>query len=159
MLERIFDRRNLERALVAVERNQGAAGIDHLQSDELRPYVNAHYQALLKSILQGTYEPQPVRKVEIRKPQGGKRMLGIPCVVDRMLQQAVSQWLIPQYEQEFNENSFGFRPGKNAHKAVMTAQKYLNTGREWIIELDLEKFFDKVNHQQLLGHQRLGKLL
>ncbi|UKJ05967.1 group II intron reverse transcriptase/maturase [Solitalea lacus] len=151
MLERIFDRRNLERALVAVERNQGAAGIDHLQSDELRPYVNAHYQALLKSILQGTYEPQPVRKVEIRKPQGGKRMLGIPCVVDRMLQQAVSQWLIPQYEQEFNENSFGFRPGKNAHKAVMTAQKYLNTGREWIIELDLEKFFDKVNHQQLLG--------
>jgi RNA-directed DNA polymerase len=151
MLESIFDRKNLEKALIAVERNKGAAGIDNLQSDELRPFVNASYQTLLKSILEGTYLPQPVRKVEIPKPQGGKRMLGIPCVVDRMLQQAISQWLMPQYEQEFNKSSFGFRPRKNAHQAVMTAQKHLNEGYEWIVELDLEKFFDKVNHQKLLG--------
>lgn len=151
MLERILDRRNIENAIKAVERNKGAAGIDNMQSDELRPFVNANYQCLLRSILEGSYEPKAVRKVEIPKVQGGMRMLGIPCVIDRMLQQAIYQWLSPQYEKEFDENSFGFRPRKNAHQAVITAQEYLNQGHVKVIELDLEKFFDRVNHQKLMS--------
>ncbi len=151
MLERILDRRNIENAIKAVERNGGAAGIDNMQSDELRPFVNVNYQSLLKSILEGSYKPQAVRKVEIPKPQGGVRMLGVPTVTDRMLQQAIHQWLSPQYEENFHKNSFGFRPKKNAHQAVSTAKEYLNAGYNQIIELDLEKFFDRVNHQKLMS--------
>lgn len=151
MLERILDRRNIENALKAVERNGGAAGIDNMQSDELRPFVNANYQSLLKSILEGSYKPQAVRKVEIPKPQGGVRTLGIPTVTDRMLQQAIHQWLSPQYEDNFHKNSFGFRPKKNAHQAVFAAKEYLNAGYNQVIELDLEKFFDRVNHQKLVS--------
>ncbi len=126
MLERIIDRRNIEKALVAVERNGGAAGIDNLQSDELRQFLYTHYQSLCQQILEGTYKPRPVRKVEIPKPQGGVRMLGIPTVTDRMLQQAIHQALSPVYEEQFDKNSFGFRPGKSAHQAVITAQQYIN---------------------------------
>ena len=151
MLERIIDRRNIEKALVAVERNKGAAGIDNLQSDKLRQFLNTHYQSLRQQILEGTYKPKPVRKVEIPKPQGGVRMLGIPTVTDRMLQQAIHQALSPGYEEQFDKNSFGFRPGKNAHQAVLTAKEYINAGYDWIIELDLEKFFDTVNHQKLMA--------
>lgn len=151
MLERIIDRRNLEKALVAVERNGGSAGIDNLQSDELRQFLNTHYQSLCHQILEGSYKPKPVRKVEIPKPQGGVRMLGIPTVTDRMLQQAIHQVLSPVYEEQFDPNSFGFRPGKNAHQAVLRAREYINAGYDWIIELDLEKFFDKVNHQKLMA--------
>jgi RNA-directed DNA polymerase len=151
MLERIIDRRNIEKALVAVERNGGAAGVDNLQSDELRQFLYTHYQSLCQQILEGTYRPSPVRKVEIPKPQGGVRMLGIPTVTDRMLQQAIHQLLSPVYEEQFDKNSFGFRPGKNAHQAVTTAKAYMNAGYDWIIELDLEKFFDKVNHQKLMA--------
>ena len=151
MLERILERRNIEKAIVAVERNGGSAGIDNMQSDELRPFVNANYQSLLKSILEGSYRPKAVRKVEIPKPQGGVRMLGIPTVVDRMLQQAIYQWLSPQYEETFHKNSYGFRPKKNAHQAVHKAKEYQNQGYNQIIELDLEKFFDRVNHQKLMS--------
>lgn len=151
MLERIIDRRNIEKALIAVERNGGAAGIDNLQSDELRQFLYIHYQWLCQQILEGAYKPKPVRKVEIPKPQGGVRMLGIPTVMDRMLQQAIHQVLSPVYEEQFDKNSFGFRPGKNAHQAVLTAKEYINAGYDWIIELDLEKFFDKVNHQKLMA--------
>jgi RNA-directed DNA polymerase len=151
MLERIVDRRNIEKALAAVERNGGAAGIDDLQSDELRQFLNSHYQSLRQGILEGTYKPKPVRKVEIPKPQGGVRMLGIPTVTDRMVQQAIHQVLSPMYEEQFDKNSFGFRRGKNAHQAVLTAKEYINAGYDWIIELDLEKFFDKVNHQKLMA--------
>ena len=151
MLERIVDRRNIEKALAAVERNRGAAGIDNLQSDELRQFLYTGYQSLRQQILEGTYLPNPVRKVEIPKPQGGVRMLGIPTVTDRMLQQAIHQVLSPMYEEHFDKNSFGFRPGKNAHQAVLTAKEYINTGCQWIIELDLEKFFDKVNHQKMMA--------
>lgn len=151
MLEKILNRRNIERALKAVERNKGAGGVDGLQSDELRPFLNSHLRDLLGEILQGKYEPSPVQKVEIPKPTGGTRMLGIPTVMDRMIQQAIHQQLSPIYESEFSEYSFGFRKGKNAHQAVKTAQGYLNTGYTWIIELDLEKFFDKVNHQKLMN--------
>lgn len=151
MLERIIDRRNLEKALVAVERNGGAGGIDNLQSDELRQFLYTHYQSLCHQILEGTYKPKPVRKIEIPKPQGGVRMLGIPTVTDRMLQQAIHQVLSAMYEEQFDPNSFGFRPGKNAHQAVLKAREYINAGYDWVIELDLEKFFDKVNHQKLMA--------
>ena len=151
MLERIIDRRNIEKALVSVERNRGAGGIDNLQSDELRQFLYIHYQGLSQQILEGRYKPKPVRKVEIPKTQGGVRMLGIPTVTDRMLQQAIHQVLSPMYEEQFDKNSFGFRPGKNAHQAVTTAKEYINAGYDWIIELDLEKFFDKVNHQKLMA--------
>lgn len=151
MLEKILNRRNIERALTAVERNKGAGGVDGLQSDELRPFLNSHLRDLLRQIFEGKYEPSPVRKVEIPKPAGGTRMLGIPTVTDRMIQQAIYQQLRPIYESEFSENSFGFRSAKNAHQAVKTAQGYLNAGFTWVIELDLEKFFDKVNHQKLMN--------
>jgi RNA-directed DNA polymerase len=151
MLERIVDRRNIEKALAAVERNGGAAGIDNLQSDELRQFLHTHYQSLCHQILEGTYRPKPVRKVEIPKPQGGVRMLGIPTVTDRMLQQAIHQVLSPVYEEQFDKNSFGFRPGRNAQQAVETAKEYINAGYDRIIELDMEKFFDTVNHQKLMA--------
>lgn len=150
MLEKILNRRNIERAIRAVERNHGAGGVDDRQSDELRPFVNANCQGLLDSIREGNYQPSPVRKVEIPKDTGGVRTLGIPTVVDRMIQQAIYQVLSPIYEEEFDKHSYGFRPRKNAHQAVLTAQGYLNEGKNWIIELDLEKFFDKVNHQKLM---------
>jgi RNA-directed DNA polymerase len=151
MLEEILDRRNIEKALVQVETNKGAAGIDAMQWNELRSYINTQWQALRQSILEGSYEPSPVRKVEIPKPQGGKRMLGIPTVVDRMLQQAIAQWLTPMYEPEFSKRSYGFRPNRNAHQAVLQAEQYLNEGKIWVIELDLENFFDKVNHDRLMN--------
>lgn len=150
MLEKILNRRNIERAIRAVERNHGAGGVDDRQSDELRPFVNANCQSLLQSVLEGSYKPSPVRQVEIPKARGGVRMLGIPTVVDRMLQQATYQVLSPIYEEEFDKHSYGFRPRKNAHQAVKTAQGYLNEGYNYVIELDLEKFFDKVNHQKLM---------
>lgn len=150
MLEKILNRRNIERAISAVERNHGAGGVDDRQSDELRPFVNANCQSLLQSVLEGGYKPSPVRRVEIPKATGGVRMLGIPTVVDRMLQQAIYQVLSPIYEEDFDRHSYGFRPRKNAHQAVTTARGYINEGYDWIIELDLEKFFDKVNHQKLM---------
>jgi RNA-directed DNA polymerase len=151
MLERIIDRRNIEKALEAVERNGGAGGIDNLQSDELRQFLSIRYQSLSHQILEGSYKPEPVRKVEIPKAEGGVRMLGIPTVTDRMVQQAIHQVLSPLYEEQFDKNSFGFRRGKNAHQAVQAAKEYINKGNAWIIELDLEKFFDKVNHQKLMA--------
>jgi RNA-directed DNA polymerase len=151
MLEKILNRRNIERALKAVERNKGAGGVDGMQSDELRPFLNTTCQCLVDQISESVYQPSPVRKVEIPKPQGGKRMLGIPTVTDRMIQQGIYQVLSPLYEEEFSQHSYGFRPQKNAHQAVQTAQRYLNEGNIWIIELDLEKFFDRVNHQKLMS--------
>ena len=151
MLEEIFDFRNVQKALKQVISNRGAGGIDGMQTDELRDYLEASWLLLKQSILEGSYRPQPVRKVEIPKPQGGMRMLGIPTVLDRLFQQAISQWLSPQYEGEFSSYSYGFRAGRNAHQAVLQAKKYLDEGKEWIIELDLEKFFDRVNHDKLMG--------
>ncbi len=150
MLEKILNSRNIERAIKAVTRNHGSGGIDNMQSDDLRPFVNAHRRELVNSLLEGNYKPSPVRKVEIPKATGGVRMLGIPTVKDRMIQQAIHLWLSPLYEVDFDKHSFGFRPCKNAHQAVHTAHDYLKAGYTWIIELDLEKFFDKVNHQKLM---------
>ncbi len=151
MLEEILDIRNVQKACRQVTANKGAGGVDGMQTDELRDYLNANWHALKTKILEGNYKPQAVRKVEIPKPQGGTRMLGIPTVTDRLLQQAIAQWLSPQYEQEFSDYSYGFREGRNAHQAVKQAQANLNEGYEWVIELDLEKFFDKVNHDRLMS--------
>ena len=151
MLEEILDIRNVQKALKQVISNKGAGGVDGMQTDELRDYLNANWALLKQSILESSYRPSPVRKVEIPKPQGGMRMLGIPTVLDRLWQQCIAQWLSPRYEPEFSAGSYGFRPGRNAHQAVLQAKKYLDEGKEWIIELDLEKFFDRVNHDKLMS--------
>ena len=151
MLEEILDIRNVQKAFKQVTANKGAGGIDGMQTDELCDHLNANWQTLRADILKGSYKPQAVRKVEIPKPQGGTRMLGIPTVTDRLLQQAIAQWLSPRNEEAFSRHSYGFRPGCNAHQAVQQAQIYLNDGYEHVIELDLEKFFDKVNHDKLMG--------
>jgi RNA-directed DNA polymerase len=151
MLEEILDYRNITKALKQVTRNKGAGGVDGMQTDELRNWLEANWMVLKQSILEGSYCPQPVRKVEIPKPQGGTRMLGIPTVLDRLLGQSIHQWLSPQYEPAFSENSYGFREGRNAHQAVEQAKKYLEEGKIWIVEMDLEKFFDRVNHDKLMG--------
>jgi RNA-directed DNA polymerase len=151
MLEEILDYRNIEKALKQVISNKGAGGIDGMQTDELRTYLEANWPHLKQSILEGSYRPLPVRKVEIPKAQGGYRLLGIPTVIDRLLQQSIQQWLSPQYEPEFSAHSYGFREGRNAHQAVLQAKTYLEEGKEWIVELDLDKFFDRVNHDKLMG--------
>jgi RNA-directed DNA polymerase len=151
MLEQIMNRRNIEKALLRVERNNGAGGVDGMQTDELRDYLNAHYESLRQSVVSGIYKPSPVNKVEIPKLEGGVRMLGIPTVRDRLLQQAISQWLNQFYEPNFSPFSYGFRPDKNAHQAVHQAQSFLNEGYAFVIELDLEKFFDMVNHDKLMS--------
>lgn len=134
-----------------VMRNKGSGGVDGMQTDELRDFLGRHYQKLKGEIMTGNYTPSPVRKVEIPKPQGGTRMLGIPTVTDRLLQQAIAQWLSPKYETTFSEQSYGFRPNRNAHQAVMQSKQYLQEGKTWVIEIDLEKFFDKVNHDRLMS--------
>lgn len=151
MLEEILDIRNVTKALKQVTANGGAGGVDGMQTDELRDYLNDNWQALRQSILEGSYKPQPVRKVEIPKAQGGTRMLGIPTVTDRLLQQSIAQWLSLIYETEFSNHSYGFRPGRNAHQAVLQVQAYLGEGYDWVIELDMENFFDKVNHDRLMS--------
>jgi len=151
MLEEILDIRNVYKALKSVEANDGAGGADGMQADELRHYMKAHWHKLRESILNGSYRPSAVRKVEIQKAGGGKRMLGIPTVTDRLLQQCVAQWLSPKCEEEFSNYSYGFRPNRNAHQAVLQAQAFLQEGKTWIVELDLEKFFDKVNHDKLMS--------
>lgn len=151
MLEEILNVQNIYKSLARVTSNKGAAGIDNMQTDELRHSISTHWQELKASITTGSYSPSPVKKVEIPKAGGGKRMLGIPTVTDRLIQQAISQWLSPKYEGEFSDYSYGFRPNRNAHQAVRQAQKFLNEGKAWVVEIDLEKFFDKVNHDKLMS--------
>ena len=151
MLEEILNVQNIYKSLARVTSNKGAAGIDNMQTDELRHSISTHWQELKASITTGSYSPSPVKKVEIPKAGGGKRMLGIPTVTDRLIQQAISQWLSPKYEGEFSEYSYGFRPNRNAHQAVRQAQKFLNAGKSLIVEIDLEQFFDKVNHDKLMS--------
>lgn len=129
MLEEILDYRNITKALQQVTSNKGAGGVDGMQTDELREWLEANWIKLKQSILEGSYHPSPVRKVEIPKPSGGTRLLGIPTVVDRLLGQAIHQWLIGQYEAGFSEYSYGFREGRNAHQAVERAKKYLEEGK------------------------------
>lgn len=146
-----MDRGNLEKALLQVERNKGVGGVDGMQTDELRDYLSTNYHQLRERVLSGSYTPSPVQKVEIPKPGGGVRMLGIPTVIDRLIQQSISQWLGQFYEPNFSKFSYGFRPKRNAHQAVIQAKAFLNEGKVQVIELDLEKFFDKVNHDKLMS--------
>ena len=151
MLEEILDIRNIEYACKQVISNKGAGGVDGMQTDELRDFLKANWQPFRTGILTGSYEPDAVRRVEIPKPQGGTRMLGIPTVKDRLVQQAIAQWMTAKWEPEFSTHSYGFRQGKNAHQAIKQAGTYLNEGKTYVIELDLEKFFDVVNHDKLMG--------
>lgn len=151
MLETILDIRNIERACKQVIANKGAGGIDGMQTDELRDVLRASWHSLRESILDGSYRPAPVKRVMIPKASGGVRGLGIPTVTDRLIQQAIAQWMSNLWEGEFSAFSFGFRPNRNAHQAVLQAATFLNEDKTRIIELDLEKFFDKVSHDKLMG--------
>lgn len=147
----IWGNQNVVRALERVERNGGAPGIDGMTVEELRPYLREHWLEIRKTLDEQTYKPQPVRRVEIPKPDGGVRLLGIPKVVDRSLQQAIAQVLTPLFEPIFSPHSYGFRPGRSAHDAVKQSQEYVQAGYEWTVDIDLEKFFDRVNHDMLMA--------
>jgi RNA-directed DNA polymerase len=147
----IWGNQNVARALERVERNGGAPGMDGMTVEELRPYLREHWMELRAALDQQSYQPSPVRRVEIPKPDGGVRLLGIPNVVDRFLQQAVAQVLTPLFELIFSRYSYGFRPGRSAHQAVQQAQEYVQAGYEWAVDIDLEKFFDRVNHDKLMA--------
>lgn len=148
---RIWSRENLKAALKRVEQNRGAPGIDGMTVTELRPYLKDHWPELRTQLEAETYHPQPVRRVEIPKPDGGVRLLGIPTVLDRFLQQALQQVLTSVFEPRFSPHSYGFRPGRSAHDAVKAAQGYIQNGYPWVVDLDLDKFFDRVNHDRLMA--------
>lgn len=152
LIEKILDKSNVRAALERVTANNGGAGIDGMRVEELRDYMNANWTTLKQTILERSYKPAPVRRVEIPKPNGGVRKLGIPTVVDRTLQQAIVQVLTPIFEEEFQENSYGFRPGRSCEQAVLKLLEYLNEGYEWIVDIDLEKFFDNVPQDKLMSY-------
>jgi RNA-directed DNA polymerase len=147
----MLGRENMLKALRAVETNRGAGGIDGMEVGQLRGFLKEHWAGIKERLLIGSYEPQPVRRVDIPKPGGGTRMLGIPTVLDRLIQQAIHQILSPIWEGEFSEHSYGFRPGRSAAQAVRAAQGHVNAGKCWVVDLDLEKFFDRVNHDVLMA--------
>jgi RNA-directed DNA polymerase len=151
LMEAICSDKNIATALRRVTLNKGAAGVDGMTVHELRAYLQRHGPEIQAQLRQGTYRPQPVRRVEIPKPDGGVRKLGIPTVVDRLIQQAVLQVLEPIWEPTFSEHSYGFRPGRSAHQAVQQAQAYIAEGRAWVVDIDLEKFFDRVHHDRLMA--------
>jgi RNA-directed DNA polymerase len=151
LMEEICERENLKQALQQVKANKGSAGVDGTTVGGITDYLKQHWPAIREQLLSGTYEPKPVRRVEIPKPDGGVRKLGIPTVLDRLIQQAVMQVLQRQWDSTFSDHSYGFRPGRSAHQAVAQAQQYIAAGYGWVIDLDLEKFFDRVNHDKLMG--------
>jgi RNA-directed DNA polymerase len=151
LMEEVCERANLKEAVRRVQANKGSAGVDGMTVDELPGYLTQHWPTIRDHLLKGTYEPQPVRRVEIPKPDGGVRKLGIPTALDRFLQQAVMQVLQRQWDRTFSDYSYGFRPGRSAHQAVAQAQRYIADGYGWVVDLDLEKFFDRVNHDKLMG--------
>ena len=151
MMEAICQRDNLKRALKRVRQNGGRPGIDGMTVEELVDHLREHWPAIRGQLMEGTYKPQPVRRVEILKPGGGVRKLGIPTVLDRFIQQAVMQVLQEEWDPTFSEHSYGFRPGRSAHQAVARAQEYIGAGNRWVVDIDLEKFFDQVNHDRLMG--------
>ena len=150
-MEAVAERENLKKALAQVKRNKGTAGIDGMSVDDLPAYLKEHWPTVRAQLLEGTYKPQPVRRVEIPKASGGTRPLGIPTVLDRLVQQAVMQVLQADWDGTFSEASFGFRPGRSAHQAVEQAQAYIASGHSVVVDIDLEKFFDRVNHDILMG--------
>jgi RNA-directed DNA polymerase len=151
LMEEVCERENLKEALRRVKANKGSPGVDGMTVSGITDYLKQHWPAIREQLLAGTYEPKPVRRVEIPKPDGGVRKLGIPTVLDRLIQQAVMQVLQRQWDPTFSESSYGFRPGRSARQAVAQAQKHIAEGHGWCIDLDLEKFFDRVNHDKLMG--------
>ena len=165
-MEEVCERENCKQALKRVKANKGSPGVDRMTVQQLPEYLKEHWPAIREQLLRGTYKPQPVKRVEIPKPDGGVRKLGIPTVLDRMIQQAVMQVLQRKWDPVFSEHSYGFRPGRSAHQAVEAAQQYIAAGYRWVVDLDLEKFFDRVNHDKLMakiaervGDKRLLKLI
>jgi RNA-directed DNA polymerase len=151
-MEAVVERENMKLALARVEQNRGAAGVDKMTVEQLRAYLREHWQRIKEELLADDYHPQPVLKVEIPKPGGkGRRVLGIPTVIDRLIQQALHQVLSPIFEPDFSESSYGFRPNRSAQQAVVRAREYVREGRRWVVDIDLEKFFDRVNHDIMMS--------
>lgn len=150
-MERVAATDNMWSALQRVEKNKGAAGVDGLKIADLRPYLRLKWPGIREQLLGDSYKPMPVRRVEIPKPDGGVRLLGIPTLLDRLIQQAVLQVLQPIFDPAFSDSSYGFRPGRRAHDAVKRAKRYVEEGFEWVVDLDLEAFFDRVNHDMLMA--------
>jgi RNA-directed DNA polymerase len=151
LMDAVVARENMVKALYRVERNKGASGVDNMTVGELRPYLKTQWPRIKAELLAGRYKPQPVRRVEIPKAGGGMRELGIPTVVDRLIQQALHQVLSPLFDPAFSQHSYGFRPGRSAHMAVKAAQGYVRSSKRWVVDLDVEKFFDRVNHDLLMA--------
>jgi RNA-directed DNA polymerase len=151
LMEEVCERENLKEALRRVKANKGSAGVDGMTVGGITDYLKQHWPAIREQLLNGTYEPKPVRRVEIPKPDGGVRKLGIPTVLDRFIQQAVMQVLQRRWDRAFSDRSYGFRPERSAHQAVAQAQQYIAEGYGWCVDFDLEKFFDRVNHDKLMG--------
>jgi len=150
-MEAVVGRENMTDAYEQVVKNQGAPGVDGLPVGELKAYLQENWARIKEELLEGRYQPQPVKRVDIPKPGGqGTRMLGIPCVIDRLIQQALNQVLQPIFDPTFSESSYGFRPGRNAQQAVLQAQEFVREGKRWVVDMDLEKFFDRVNHDLLM---------
>lgn len=150
LLEKVLDKDNLNLAYKRVKKNDGSHGVDGMNVNELLPYLKQHGENLRQMLLEGKYQPQPVRRVEMPKPDGGVRLLGIPTVIDRMIQQGIAQVLSPIFEKEFSSHSYGFRPGRNAHQAIKQARAYIQEGYKVVVDIDLEKFFDRVNHDKMM---------
>ncbi len=155
-MERVVERSNMRLAYQRVVENKGAAGIDEMPVSELKDWLAVHWPSVKKALLEGRYLPQPVRRVDIPKPTGGVRTLGVPTVVDRLIQQALHLALQPLFEPQFSDHSYGFRPGRGAHQAVRTAQAYIREGKRWVVDIDLEKFFDRVDHDVLMARVARG---
>lgn len=156
-MEQVVSRENATAAWLAVKRNGGAAGIDRMTTGQLRDHIQAHWGSIQTKLLAGTYVPSPVRRVEIPKPNGGVRMLGIPTVQDRWIQQMLLQALQPIFDPTFSEHSYGFRPNRGAQDAVRAAQHYVKEGKDWVVDMDITKFFDRVNHDILMN--RIGQTI
>src|SRR5215831_2326175 len=150
LMEAVCERENLKAALQQVRANKGSPGVDGMTVVGVKDYLKQHWPAIREQLLNGTYMPKPVRRVEIPKPDGGVRKLGIPTVLDRFIQQAVMQVLQRQWDRTFSEHSYGFRPGRSAHQAVAQAQQYIAEGHGWCVDLDLEKFLDRVSYCPLV---------
>jgi len=151
LLEQVVCRENLLAAWARVKRNRGAAGVDGMSVSELMPYCREHWPRIREQLLTGRYRPQPVRRVAIPKPAGGERVLGVPTVLDRLIQQALLQVLQPLFDPHFSDNSHGFRRGRSAHDAVLSARSHVRAGHRWVVDVDLESFFDRVNHDVLMA--------
>jgi RNA-directed DNA polymerase len=151
LMEQVVERSNLKLAYQRVVENKGAPGVDDVSVPEFKDWLKMHWPSVKRALLEGRYLPRPVRRVDIPKPSGGIRTLGVPTLVDRLIQQALHQVLQPLFEPTFSEGSFGFRPGRGAHQAVRKAQSYIREGKRWVVDIDLEKFFDRVNHDVLMA--------